>query len=398
MERGFHIAHIDTRGLFGSDAALDHWDRFYSHLIGPEHRLAAKVALEGVSRGGLFVYRWAARNPEKVACIYADTPVCDFKSWPLGQGNGIGNAASWQALLKEYQLTEAEALVFDQNPIDLLQPLAAAKIPILHIVSENDVVVPPAENTHLLQSRYWKLGGRMNVMRVEQGTAASNGHHFTHPDPLTPAEFIVNHTIGPHDWMSVRDGLDNCRLKFERDQQGRVVFLGGLITNMQGWRDLVCRELERRFPETTFDFINAGIPSTGSTPGAFRLQRDVFARGPVDLLFEEAAVNDSSNFRSSTEMLRGMEGIVRQARLLNPQLDIALLHFVDPSKIAQYNEGSQPVVIAQHERVARHYGLPSINLALEVTQRINAGEFIWKDDFKELHPSPFGQSLYFDTI
>ena len=155
---------------------------------------------------------------------------------------------------------------------------------------------------------------------------------------------------------------------------------------------------KRRFPETEFDFINAGIPSTGSTPGAFRLMRDVFGHGPVDLLFEEAAVNDSTNFRDATEMLRGMEGIVRHARLVNPCLDVVVMHFVDPSKMAEYDRGKQPVVITQHEKVARHYGVPSINLALEVTQRINAGEFTWKDDFKDLHPSPFGQELYFNTI
>jgi len=240
----------------------------------------------------LFVYRWAARNPQKVACIYADTPVCDFKSWPLGQGDGIGHAGTWQSLLKMYGLTEAEALEYTQNPIDVLSPLAQAGVPLLHIVSQNDTVVPPAENTDELQRRYWKLGGTMRVMRVDEGTAASHGHHFPHPDPLAPAEFIVNHTIGPADWFTLRGTLDNCRLKFEREKRGRVVFMGGSITNMRGWREMVCAELQRRFPETEFDFVNAGIPSTGSTPGAFRLLRDVFGRGPVDLLFEEAAVND----------------------------------------------------------------------------------------------------------
>ena len=52
----------------------------------------------------------------------------------------------------------------------------------------------------------------------------------------------------------------------------------------------------------------------------------------------------------------------------------------------------------QHERVARHYQTASINLALEVTQRINAGEFTWKRDFKNLHPSPFGHKLYLNSI
>ncbi|MBN2514282.1 MAG: hypothetical protein JXB18_15190 [Sedimentisphaerales bacterium] len=33
-----------------------------------------------------------------------------------------------------------------------------------------------------------------------------------------------------------------------------------------------------------------------------------------------------------------------------------------------------------------------------MTDRINAGQFTWKDDFKDVHPSPFGQKIYSDTI
>ena len=43
----------------------------------------------------------------------------------------------------------------------------------------------------------------------------------------------------------------------------------------------------------------AGIPSVGSNGHAFRLQRDILMRGPVDLLFIETAVNDVSNFPES---------------------------------------------------------------------------------------------------
>jgi len=51
--------------------------------------------------------------------------------------------------------------------------------------------------------------------------------------------------------------------------KGRVAFLGGSITHNPGWRDSVMKYLENRFPETDFEFIAAGIPSMGSTPGAF---------------------------------------------------------------------------------------------------------------------------------
>ena len=61
--------------------------------------LIQKVVLEGVSRGGLYVYRWAKNHPDTVACIYNDTPVCDFKSWPGAKGRarvprGNGNGCS----------------------------------------------------------------------------------------------------------------------------------------------------------------------------------------------------------------------------------------------------------------------------------------------------------------
>ena len=184
-----------------------------------------------------------------------------------------------------------------------------------------------------------------------------------------------------------------------KEKTGRVAFLGGSITaSANGWRDQVCEELKRRFPETKFDFINAGIPSLGSTPGAFRYQRDVLSHGPVDLLFEEAAVNDDTNGFSNVEQVRGMEGIVRQARLANPSINVVLLHFADPGKIDQINRGETPAVIGNHEKVAEHYGLPSINLAREVAERIHAGEFTWAKDFRDLHPSPFGHELYAKSI
>jgi sialidase-1 len=137
----------------------------------------------------------------------------------------------------------------------------------------------------------------------------------------------------------------------------------------------------------------------GSVPHAFRLERDVLAKGPVDLLFVEAAVNDSSNIPQHPDlMLRGMEGVVRHMRMVSPLTDIIQLHFVMPPHMDDYHAGKVPASIAQHERVAVAYGNPSLHLAREVTDRIDAGEFTWADDFKNLHPSPFGHQLYANSI
>jgi lysophospholipase L1-like esterase len=198
--------------------------------------------------------------------------------------------------------------------------------------------------------------------------------------------------------VAYRGRMDNCRLKFEKEKSGRVAFLGGSITANPGWRDMVSGYIKERFPDTNFEFINAGIPSLGSTPGSMRLNSDVLSKGTIDLLFVEAAVNDATNGFSPEQQIRGMEGIVYHAIQSNPCINIVMLHFVDQDKMADYNNGRVPEVIQQHEKVAEYYSVSSIDLAREVNNRILNGEFSWRDDFKDLHPSPFGQGIYFRTI
>lgn len=389
LERGFHVVYMDVANLYGSSKAVQLWDRFYDFLI--EKGLSKRCALEGMSRGGLIIYNWAAANSEKVACIYADAPVCDVKSWPGGKGKSSGSAADWQRCQEAYCLTEDELMAYDKNPIDNLEPLAEAVVPALHVCGGADEVVPMDENTNILQERYQKLGGLIRVITKE-----GVGHHpHSLKDPKPIVDFILTYALSKNQpVIEIRDGLRYSGRKFHEQKQGRVAFLGGSITHNHGWREYVGAAIEERFPETEFTFINAGIPSMGSTPGAFRMARDVFSGGPVDLLFVEAAVNDAVNGRTDAETLRGMEGVIRHARTINPNLDIVMMHFVDPEKIEDYRAGKVPRVIELHEQVAAYYRVPSLNLAKEMTQRLDANEFTWDGDFKNLHPSPFGQRAY----
>lgn len=247
-------------------------------------------------------------------------------------------------------------------------------------------------------------GRDATVIPCTEGRREMDGHHFPIETPRLAADFIKYHTELPdqllqsENYHNQRSGIRNSLIKFQRDKKGRVAFLGGSITYNGGWRDSICNYLQKRFPDTDFEFIEAGIPSMGTTPAAFRLERDVLDSGPVDLLFEEAAVNDRANGRSTLEQIRAMEGIVRHLRRENPAIDIVIMHFVDPQKIETYRSGQVPVAIQNHEKVAAHYNIPTINLAKEVTDRIDEGEFTWDDDFKNLHPSPFGQAVYFRSM
>ncbi len=401
---GIYIAYINTDNMFGSPRAMRLWDEFYRYMV-EELGFAPKLSLEGVSRGGLFVFNWAKRNPWRVHSIYTEAPVCDFKSWPGGIASGEGDLGSWSALKKEYGFqNDEEALTYKDNPLDKLEALAEAKVPLLTMIGLQDQVVPPLENIFVLSDRYVKAGGASTLIPCTRGEEELSGHHFSIETPELGAEFILSNINRPVLPLASRayhragSGLRNSRMKFEREKEGTVAFLGGSITQNGGWRDSVCIYLQQRFPETRFKFIPAGIASMGSTPGAFRLQRDVLSQGPVDLLFVEAAVNDATNKRSTKEQIRGMEGIIRHTLTVDATTDILVMHFVDPEKMETYNQGKTPEVIMNFDSVSGYYNIGSINLAKEVTQRINNGEFTWQDDFKDLHPSPFGQSVYFRSI
>ncbi len=404
LSEGYHIAYVNTNNEYGSPRAINLWNKFYRYLT-DLHGLNKKVSLEGVSRGGLFVYNWAKQNAGKVNCIYAEAPVCDFKSWPGGFGIGKGSPADWERLKVEYGFkSNEEAKAYLNNPIDNLETLAKAKVPILHMIGLKDSIVPPTENTLVLTNRFIQLGGIATVVPCTEGEQELWGHHFVIETPRRGADFIKYNTELPTKKLSsagyhlLRGGLENSFIKFEQQQKARVAFLGGSITFNSGWRDSICNYLENRFPKVEFDFIAAGIPSFGSTEDVFRMERDVFKNGTVDLLFVEAAVNDGGKGRSREEIIRSMEGIIRHTRKVDPTTDIVFMYFVDPGKITDYNNGIVPEIIQIHDKVAKHYNIPVLNLAKEVTERINAGEFTWNDDFKNLHPSPFGQGIYAHSI
>ena len=196
----------------------------------------------------------------------------------------------------------------------------------------------------------------------------------------------------------LRGGLQNARIQFEQKRTGRVAFIGGSITQMDGYRPMVSNWLQSRFPETNFEFINAGISSTDSQTGAFRLGDHVLARGRIDLLFIEFAVNDDQDARHSRRgCILGMEGIVRQARLRQPMCDLVVTHFVNPPMLKQIQSGTVPPSIEAHEDVLRHYNVSSIYLAREVADRIATGKLTWAE-YGGTHPKPAGNAVASEVI
>lgn len=194
--------------------------------------------------------------------------------------------------------------------------------------------------------------------------------------------------------VKLRGDFQRLRKRAESGKPTRVVTLGGSITEAShGHSSLVPEWLTKQFPKADFQFTNAGISSTCSTTGAFRLESDVLSGGRVDLLIVEFAVNDDQDaMHTREECIRGMEGIIRHMRKNQPEADILMAHYVNPEMLATLIDGKTPLTISAHEAVAEHYGISSVNVAAEIASAVKEGRYDWKD-YGGTHPKSFGYQV-----
>ncbi|SMC37729.1 GDSL-type esterase/lipase family protein [Pedobacter africanus] len=186
LERGYHVVYCDVAELFGNSEAINLWNGFYNHL--QKLGFAKKAVLEGMSRGGVYVYNWAAANPKKVTCIYADNPVLDLKSWPGGKGIGPGSKKEWATFLKDYSYqTDEQAAAFAGSPIDKIKEIVKGGYPMLHVCGDQDEVVPISENTSLFAEKIKQAGGNISIIHKPEG----KHHPHSLPNPQPIVDFIL---------------------------------------------------------------------------------------------------------------------------------------------------------------------------------------------------------------
>lgn len=176
--------------------------------------------------------------------------------------------------------------------------------------------------------------------------------------------------------VRARGGLPNFFRKAQTTgAELKIAYLGGSITAQNGWRVQTLAHFKRAYPQASFAEINAAIGGTGSDLGVFRVRQDVLSKGP-DLLFVEFAVNDGG--ADPRRIIRCMEGIVRQAWQANPGTDICFVYTLTEALSPPMLEGRLPRSASAMERVADHYGIPSIVLGMEVAKLAKAGRLLWK--------------------
>jgi pimeloyl-ACP methyl ester carboxylesterase len=190
LKLGWHVVYMGCPNTFGSPDTMARWERLYDHLT-KERGFSRRPVLLGMSRGGLYVYHWAALHPERVGLIYGDAPVCDITSWPGGKGKGKGSANDWALFKSVYGLSEEQALAWKENPINILAPIAKAGIPIIHVVGDADDVVPWDENTLVLKQRYQALGGRFEL--ISKPGVGHHPHSLENPAPIV--DYILKNRL-----------------------------------------------------------------------------------------------------------------------------------------------------------------------------------------------------------
>ena len=182
VARGWHVGYMNVKDMYGGPHSLALLDAYYRRVTA-DYGLAPRAVLEGFSRGGLYAFNFAATWPERVAALYLDAPVLDLNSWP-GPKHPL-----WAECLASYGVTEAQMATAKISPLDRIEPVAKAGIPIFGVSGDADKIVSYQNNLAVLVTRYRAAGGLIEVV-IKPG-----GDHHPHslPDPTPIVDFLIAH-------------------------------------------------------------------------------------------------------------------------------------------------------------------------------------------------------------
>lgn len=228
------------------------------------------------------------------------------------------------------------------------------------------------------------------------------------PPPLPPptqTDTIFKDTA--YNGLSIRDGLTPFFNKLENGGPVQIVYLGGSITQANGYRVQTMERLQHDYPKAQITGFNAGVGGTGSDLGIFRMDDEVLPHRP-DLVFVEFAVNDQNT--DTTQICKSMEGIVRKIKSNNPATGICFVYTISLPMLQYAIDRKEGNSIRMMQKIAAHYGISSINLGYNVADSLKAGRLIFTGTAADAatgkivftndntHPTEAGHRLYTNTI
>ena len=190
VEKGWHVAYVGVSNQFGSPESMAVWEKVYEELHG-KRGLAARPALLGISRGGLYVNAWTRLHPDRVSVLYLDNGVCDIRSWPGGfklTEKGKGSPGDWTRYKTVFKFaTDEEAIEKSIRATDGFAPAIKNKVFLISVHGTAYRTVPYVDNAKLVVEFWEKSGGRFKIFPKE------GGDHHPHglPDSAPLIELLV---------------------------------------------------------------------------------------------------------------------------------------------------------------------------------------------------------------
>ncbi|MDR1538837.1 MAG: SGNH/GDSL hydrolase family protein [Clostridiales bacterium] len=181
--------------------------------------------------------------------------------------------------------------------------------------------------------------------------------------------------------------------KAEDGAELTIGFIGGSITQDSSasshefcYAYRIFKWWQKKFPQSQFTYINAGVGGTTSAYGVARAQRDLLMYRP-DFIVVEFSVNDED-----TEFFREtFEGLLR--RLLKSEFKPAVLVL----NALEYRTGSNAQRV--HNEIARHCLVPYLSFRDWIWPKLESGEI--KESFLTadgLHPNDARHKLMSDAV
>jgi alpha-L-fucosidase 2 len=186
LERGYHLVYCDQAERMGNKQNIDEWNAFYSLLY--ECGLNKKAVLEGMSRGGVYVFNWAAANPDKVAAVYVDNPLLDMQAMYFGpDGKEKPENEISIGIRENYGIERKDIKNFHNSPIDKIDEIVSGNFPIYILCAELDDAAVNSQNAFPFEKKIKEKGGDITVV-IKKG-AKHHPHSF--PDPSPIVDFIT---------------------------------------------------------------------------------------------------------------------------------------------------------------------------------------------------------------
>jgi len=178
LERGYYVTYYSVSNMYGCPQSVALMKKYYDFCVG-ELGFAQKTVLLGFSRGGLYACNFALTHPQTVRALYLDAPVLDIRSWPCR--SGVERDLSAQCM-QVYGLDQVSVKTFARNPLDRVQELIDADIPVAVVAGDSDLVVPHTENCQPFIEYYEQHHGR--YLYVLKEGCAHHPHSLEDPSPV----------------------------------------------------------------------------------------------------------------------------------------------------------------------------------------------------------------------